>query len=67
MSATLISSVELVLVRFEWAVLVYFALANAFYALLLLVASRELTLHLQRIWHENRSRLLGSRLASLGG
>ena len=63
MSATLISSVGLVLVRFEWAVLVYFALANAFYALLLLVASRELTLHLQRIWHENRSRLLGSRLA----
>ncbi|MBA2348213.1 MAG: glycosyltransferase family 2 protein [Solirubrobacterales bacterium] len=46
-----------------WTVLLYLALVNSFYLVLLGAACVELRTHKRRIWHERRERLLGSRVA----
>jgi len=51
---------SLVLVRLEWAILVYFVVVNSFYAILLVSAARELRWHLLSVRGENRLRILGS-------
>ena len=51
------------LVALEWAILGYFTFANAFYGLLLLLASLELRRHLRSIRGESRWRVLGSAAA----
>ena len=49
-----------VLVRLEWAILLYFVVVNSFYALLLVSAARELMHHLLSVRGEDRLRILGS-------
>lgn len=46
-----------------WLALAYLAAVNTFYAVLLCAACVELRRHTRRIWHEQRSRLLGSPVA----
>ncbi len=46
-----------------WVVLVYLALINTFYLVLLGAAIPEIRRHKRRIWHEQRGRLLGSAVA----
>lgn len=54
--------VDVVLVDFQWGVLVYFVIVNSFYGLLLLSATVEMVRHLLGIRATNMSRLLGSGL-----
>jgi cellulose synthase/poly-beta-1,6-N-acetylglucosamine synthase-like glycosyltransferase len=51
------------LVRLEWAILVYFLLLNTSYAALLFSAVLELIRYNREVTGENRWRLLGSRVA----
>jgi len=46
-----------------WVLLVYLALVNTFYLVLLGAACIELQRHKRRIWHEQRERVLGSPVA----
>src|SRR5262249_26294772 len=58
-----LETVALVLVRLEWAIMVYFVLANSAYALLLVSAFWEMVQHSRQVRGESRWRLLGSRVA----
>ena len=52
-----------VLIRLEWAIIVYFLLVNSLYAVLLVSAFWEMRQHTWRIRDENRLRVLGSEAA----
>jgi cellulose synthase/poly-beta-1,6-N-acetylglucosamine synthase-like glycosyltransferase len=52
-----------VLVRLDWAILLYFLLVNTFQAVLLVSAAVELRRHQRAIWHGGATRLLGSEVA----
>lgn len=54
---------ELVLVRLEWAILVYFLCVNGGYVVLLLSAMVEMRAHASLVRGENRWRVLGSPVA----
>lgn len=54
---------KLILVRLDWAILVYFLLVNGLYGVLLVAASREIREYLLRVRGESRWRVLGSRVA----
>lgn len=54
---------ELVLVRMEWAILLYFLFVNAFYLVLLVSAAFEMRWHLFLTRNESLWRLLGSPAA----
>jgi cellulose synthase/poly-beta-1,6-N-acetylglucosamine synthase-like glycosyltransferase len=54
---------ETLLVAFNWAVLVYFLVVNAFLLLLLVMAAIDLRSQLLDVWQEGRWRLLGSDVA----
>ena len=63
MTLTWLETVTWLLVRLEWAIMVYFVLANSAYALLLVSAFWEMIQHARQVRGENRWRLLGSRVA----
>jgi cellulose synthase/poly-beta-1,6-N-acetylglucosamine synthase-like glycosyltransferase len=54
---------ETLLVAFNWAVLVYFLVVNAFLLLLLVMAAIDLRSQRLDVWQEGRWRLLGSDVA----
>jgi cellulose synthase/poly-beta-1,6-N-acetylglucosamine synthase-like glycosyltransferase len=54
---------EFVLVRLEWAILVYFLIVNGFYAILLVSAAMEMRSHLLKMRGESVDRVLGSAVA----
>jgi cellulose synthase/poly-beta-1,6-N-acetylglucosamine synthase-like glycosyltransferase len=55
--------VTLVLVRMEWAILVYFLCVNGWYLVLLASAAIEMRSHLAQVRGESRWRVLGSPVA----
>jgi cellulose synthase/poly-beta-1,6-N-acetylglucosamine synthase-like glycosyltransferase len=63
MNPTLLETVTLLLVRLEWAIMVYFVLANGAYALLLMSAFWEMVQYARQVRGESRWRLLGSSVA----
>ena len=52
-----------VLVRLDWAILIYFLIVNGFYLVLLVAAATEMRHHLHRVWGESRWRILGSEIS----
>jgi cellulose synthase/poly-beta-1,6-N-acetylglucosamine synthase-like glycosyltransferase len=56
-------AMQTVLVDLQWAILAYFFMVNAWYALLLVCGLFDLRGHLFRIREESHWRLLGSRIA----
>lgn len=60
---TWIGAAEFLLVRLEWAILVYFLVVNGFYAVLLVSAAMEMRGHLLKMRGERRERVLGSAVA----
>jgi cellulose synthase/poly-beta-1,6-N-acetylglucosamine synthase-like glycosyltransferase len=63
MVLTWLETAALLLVRLEWAIMVYFVLANCAYALLLVSAFWAMLQHARRVRGESRWRLLGSTVA----
>ena len=53
----------LILVRLEWAILMYFVLVNSVYAVLLLGAGWEMLWYARQVPGEGRWHLLSSRVA----
>lgn len=56
-------AVSWILIRFDWAILLYFLIVNGSYAVQLIVATRVLRRHQAKVWQESRWRVLGSEVA----
>ena len=63
MTAPWLDITTLILVRLEWAILVYFVLVNSFYAVVLLSAAWEMLWHAWQVRGESRWYLLNSPVA----